>query len=143
MEVAVPGAQMVGRFSFDYSIIPGDAQWRDSIPQAISFNAPLKSMSTSVHPGLLPPVSSLIENSSKDFLLTTIKTAEHGFDLIIRGYNLSDSPIDTSLRLIVPIKKAELISLNEELIEAIPISSGGSIDLHVGGHKIVTLRIQY
>jgi mannosylglycerate hydrolase len=143
MEVAVPGAQMVGRFSFDYSIIPGDAQWRESIPQAISFNAPLKAMTTSVHPGLLPPVSSLIENSSIDLMLTTIKTAEDGYGIIIRGYNLLDSPIDTSLMMIVPIKKAELVSMNEKLIEAIPISPGGPIDLHVGGHKIVTLRIQY
>jgi mannosylglycerate hydrolase len=143
MEVAVPDAQMVGRFSFDYSIIPGDAHWRDSIPQAISFNAPLKSMTTSIHPGVLPPLGSLIENTNASFILTAIKTAEDGAGLIIRGYNLLALPIDTSLKLIIPIKQAQLVSLNENLLQSIPISPHGGIDLHVGGHKIVTLLLQY
>jgi hypothetical protein len=63
--------------------------------------------------------------------------------LIIRGYNQLDSPIDASLKLIIQIKKAQLVNLNEGAIEAIPISPDGSIDLHIGGHKFVTLRLQY
>lgn len=141
MEVAVPDAQMVGRFSFDYSIIPGGANWRDSISQAISFNAPLRSMSTSVHPGNLPPACSFVENDNNNFVLTSIKTAEDGTGLILRGYNLLESPIDTSLKLIIPIRQAHLVSLDEKSIETVPVSLQGTIDLHVDGHKIVTLRL--
>jgi alpha-mannosidase len=143
MEVAVPDAQMIGRSSFDYSIIPGDDQWRDSIPQAIAFNIPLKSMTTSVHSGTMPHMCSLIENSSKDLILTAIKTSEDGAGLIIRGYNLTDSPIETSLKLFLPIKHAELVSLDERVIEPIPVSPSGSFDYHVGGHKIVTFRLLF
>jgi alpha-mannosidase len=143
MEVAVPGAQMKGKFSFDYSIIPGNHQWRDSIPQAFSFNTPLKSTTTTLHPGTLPSMCSLIENTNSNFMLTTIKTAEDRVGLIVRGCNLLSSQIETTLRLITPIKRVQMVSLDERLIETIPVSPEGTINLKIGGHKIVTLRIEF
>jgi mannosylglycerate hydrolase len=143
MEVPVPDAQMVGSYAFDYTVIPGNAHWRDSLPQAESFSAPLKSIISPLHAGSLPSVFSLIKNSNPDFILTSIKTAEDGAGFIIRGYNILASPLDTTLTLFNPIKHAQLVSLNEKLIEPIPISPEGSIDLQVSGHKIVTLRLEY
>jgi alpha-mannosidase len=141
MEVAVPDAQMVGSFSFDYSIIPGDANWRDYIHQAHSFNAPLKSITTSMHPGTLPTMGSFIENTNEKFIITTLKTADDGSGLIIRGYNSLSSPIATSLKLLIPVKKVQLVSLDEKLVEPLSVSADGFFDLHIGGHKIITLRL--
>jgi mannosylglycerate hydrolase len=141
MEVAVPDAQMEGKISFDYSIIPGGAHWRDSIPRVMSFISPLKSMTSSVHAGVLLSKDSFVENFSQDFMLTTIKTAENGDGLIIRGYNLTSKPINVSLKLMIPIKQAQLVSLDESKIESIPITQGSLIDLNVGSNKIVTLRL--
>jgi alpha-mannosidase len=143
MEIAVPGAQMEGKIAFDYSIIPGGANWQQSIPQAISFNSPLKSMTTTLHAGILPSKYSFVENSSEDFIITSIKTAENGDGLIIRGYNLSSKPINVSLKLLIPIKQAQLVSLDESMGEAIPISQGSLINLNVGENKIVSLRLVF
>lgn len=143
MEVAVPDAQMDGKIAFDYSVIPGEANWRESIPQVISFNSPLKSMTTSVHTGVLPSKNSFVENSSENFIITTIKTTENGDGLIIRGYNLTSKSINVSLKLMIPIKLAQLVSLDESMIETLPISPRGLIELNVGGYKIVTLRLSF
>ncbi|MBA4380727.1 MAG: hypothetical protein C0393_08665, partial [Anaerolinea sp.] len=61
-----PGAQMIGKWTFDYSIIPHAVGW-DSIPptdsrqdgilpydQAYAFEAPLRAASTGLHDGALP-----------------------------------------------------------------------------------------
>ncbi len=143
MEVTVPDAQMVGSYTFDYSIIPGDAQWREYVCHAFAFTAPLKLNATSVHPGTLPTIGAFIENTNKYFIITTIKTANDGSGLIVRGYNLLSTPIDTSLKFLIPVIDAQLVSLDEKLIAPIKISSGNAIDLHLDAHKIITIRLLY
>ncbi len=48
-----PGAQMPGQWVFDYSIIPHPGDWNSAFWQAYAFNAPLRSVSTSLHAGNL------------------------------------------------------------------------------------------
>ena len=141
MEVAVPDAQMVGSFNFDYAIIPGESHWRDYIHHAYAFNAPLKLNTTSVHPGTLPTMGSFIENTNNDFVITTVKTYKDGSGLIVRGYNLLSTPIDTSLKLFLPVRDAQLVSLDEKSAIPLSISSAGTINLHINGYKIITIRL--
>jgi mannosylglycerate hydrolase len=140
MGMATPDAQMIGKFIFDYSIIPGDKNWRKSIHHAYSFNAPLKSITAPVHPGSLPSMCSYIENLNEDFVITAIKPAEDDSGWIVRGFNILASPIDLSLKPWRPFVHAQLVSIDEKPIEAIPFSPEGNINLHVDGNKIVTIR---
>jgi alpha-mannosidase len=140
MGIATPDAQMIGKFSFDYSIIPGNNNWRKSIHQSYSFNSPLKSIVTAVHPGIIPPMYSFIENLNENFVITTIKLAEDGLGLIVRGFNLLSSPIELSIRLWRPFNNAQLVRLDEKPISDLPISPQSTINLHVDGNKIITIR---
>jgi alpha-mannosidase len=139
MGIATPDAQMIGKFSFDYSIIPGGNDWRKSLHHAYSFNASLKPLTTSIHSGMLPSRCSFIENQSQDFVITAIKQPEYGSGVIVRGFNTLSSPIDVSLKLWRIFNQAQLVSLDEKVIETLSISSNGSINLNVGGNKIITI----
>jgi mannosylglycerate hydrolase len=140
MGIATPEAQMIGNHSFDYSIIPGGKNLAPSIHQAYAFNAPLKSMNTTIHSGNLPPKYSFIQNENQDFIITTIKLSEENANLIIRGYNRLSSPIDIKLKLWKPFSQAYIVSLNEKVIQEIPISRNDQVSLRIEGNKIVSLR---
>jgi alpha-mannosidase len=140
MGIATPDAQMIGKFNYDYSIVPGDSRWRKLIHQAYSFNTPLKSITTAVHPGFLPSKCAFIENQNADFIITTIKAAEDESGLIVRGFNTLSTPIEVSLRPWKAFDLAALVSLGEKPSEALPISPKGTINLRVKGNKIITIR---
>lgn len=139
MEIETPQAQMHGTHNFAYSIIPGDANWRALIHQAQDFNAPLHAVDARIYPGLLPPSDSMVTNSSKEFLITSIKLADDGSGLIIRGFNSLQAPIDVVLKPWRKFNHVQLVNLDESPIQAVPISTNGEIKLHIEGYKIITL----
>jgi mannosylglycerate hydrolase len=143
MGVATPEAQMLGRSSIDYSIIPSDANWREAAQQAELFNAPLRSLSTPIHTGSLPAKNSLINNHSPAFKITTIKKSEDGHDLVVRGFNSLSTPIDVDLSLWIPVKHAQLARLDEKPIRDLSIDPPGDITLHLDGNKIATILISF
>ena len=140
MGIATPEAQMIGKYAFDYSIIPGDNHWYPSIHQAYSFNAPLKAITTSVHSGTLPPKFSFIENINREFIITAVKLGEDNSCLIIRGFNILSSDIELSIKLWKPFNLAYLVGLDEKIIQSLSMSQQGKINLHVEGHRIITIR---
>ena len=141
MGIITPQAQMPGKSSFDYSIIPSDGHWRESIRQALSYNAPLRSISTPIHPGKIPAKGAFVENQSPDFIITTIKQAEDTHGLIIRGFNNLPTPIDVRLTLWKSFKLAQLADLAENPIKEIPFDHPGELSLHLQGNKIVTILL--
>jgi len=140
MGVATPEAQMIGKSSFDYSVIPGENNWHKSIHYAYSFNAPLRAISTPVHPGTIPSKCSFIENRNEDFIITTIKSSEDDSSLIVRGFNILSTPIDISIKPWRPFTHAQLVSLGEKIIDELSIADEGLINFHVGGNKLITIR---
>ncbi len=140
MGIATPGAQMIGNYAFDYSIIPGDKNWHSSIHQAYSFNAPLIAITTPIHPGTLPPKFSIIENNNQEFIITAIKSGEDNSCLIVRGFNISASPIELSLKPWKPFNHVQLVGLDEKIIETLSMSQQSILNLHVDGHMIITIR---
>ncbi|MCJ7585183.1 MAG: hypothetical protein MUO30_10500, partial [Anaerolineales bacterium] len=82
---STPGAQMIGRWTFHYSIIP-HAVGRDSIPpsssrqdgilpydQAYAFETPLRAVSTGLHDGQLPTSGSFVSVEPHQFVISAIK----------------------------------------------------------------------
>ncbi len=139
MGITTPEAQLMGRFSFDYSIIPGK-NWQESLHQAYAFNAPLKSIPTAIHTGVLAPVGSFVENPNPNFIITAIKLAEDNSDLIVRGFNILSTPIEVSLKPWKSFAKSSLVRLDEKLISPLAISPLGVVSTQVEGNKIVTIR---
>jgi mannosylglycerate hydrolase len=137
---ATPEAQMPGKYTFEYSIIPHRNNLLDAHHQAWAFNAPMKALATTVHSGVLPHTASFLQASPDDFILSSVKTAEDGQGWIIRGYNLSAEPINLSLRMLVPFEHATKVNLAEEDLEVLsPVGSQG-VKCAVKGCEVVTVK---
>jgi mannosylglycerate hydrolase len=134
-----PGAQLPGKHTFDYAILP---QAGGILPfeQAYAFQAPLRSVNTPLHAGSLPAVSSLMEASPREFVLSAIKSAEDGKGWIVRGYNLTDRPLEVKLTSWRPFTRVEVANLAEEVLDVLIPAADGSVLLPVGGHAIVTVK---
>ncbi len=133
-----PGAQMLGEWHFDYSVIVS----RDKIPtyqQACAFETPLRAVFTDLHAGRLPPSGSFVEVTSAEFLVSAVKESEDGRGWLVRGYNLSDQEINVSLRPWRPFRSAERVNLAEQKAAALRPAADSSVELTVRPHGIETV----
>jgi mannosylglycerate hydrolase len=124
-----PGAQMPGRWTFAYSIIPHEGGWHEAYSEAHRFVRPLRAVRTSRGNGSLPPAGSLIDIRPPDAILSTLKLAEDGEGVVARVYNISDEPISGRIRLPNAGGAVHRTNLNEEdptsvdlVDDAIPLS---------------------
>ena len=134
-----PGAQMPGRWEFDYALIPG----MDDIPayqEAFSFETPMQVVSTDLHGGRLPVCGSFVAVEPAEFRVTAIKQAEDGNGWLVRGYNLTGEDIRVTLQPWKPFQKIEQISLAETRITSLRAEGNGKVSLPVRGYEIVTVR---
>jgi alpha-mannosidase len=136
-----PAAQMLGKWDFEYSIIPHPGSWRKCMQEARAFETSLRAVLTELHPGSLPPNGSLVEVQGAAFQISAIKQAEDGDGWILRGYNPLAEPIQVRLKLWRPFKHILRADLAEQGTGKIK-SRLGLVDLQAGGHEILTLRFR-
>lgn len=114
-----PGAQMLGRWTFHYSLIPHAGGWEMSFQEAHRFARPLKAVRAGPGAGGLPPDGSLLEIEPPDLVLSSLKTGEDGRGVVVRVYNTSGAPQEGRLRLLPwpgrsRYAAARMVDLNEE-----------------------------
>lgn len=136
-----PGAQMIGEWTFDYSIIPGE---NDISPcrQAYAFETPLRAASAGVHPGALPAAGSFVRVTPSEFVVSAVKRAEDGKGWLVRGYNLTAQEAQVALQPWRVFKKAERVSLAEEKFKTLRPAKDGSICFAAKGHEIVAVLFE-
>lgn len=134
-----PGAQLPGKHSFDYAILP---QAGKDLPyeQAYAFQAPLRSVNTQLHPGFLPPTLAMIQVSPLEFVLSSVKLAEDRNGWIVRGYNRTTRPVEVKLTPWRPFPRVEVTNLAEEVQDVLIPAEDGSVFLPVRGRAIATLK---
>jgi len=137
-----PNAQMPGTFRFHYSLVPHAGDWSAVYQQAHAFNALPRVFVSSVHEGELSPIHSFLRVEPRDFVISAIKWAEDGSGIIVRGYNISESPIRAQIYLYRSFKRAVLTNLNEEEIADITPADGSSVILDLPGRRIATVKFQ-
>jgi alpha-mannosidase len=140
-----PGGQMSGKWGFDYAIIPHPGDWRESHPQACAFQTGLRAVQTSLHPGEIPAQGSFVSASVKntlspaEFVISAVKTAEHGKGWLVRGYNISPEPIRVSLKPFRRFARAARVNLMEEEIAPLEVADDGSVNVPAGGHQMISV----
>jgi mannosylglycerate hydrolase len=138
-----PGAQEIGIHTFEYAIIPHDGNWKAAARQANAFNSPLDAVPTNQHTGSLPAQGSLIACDSPDFVITAVKAAEKGDGWLVRGFNMSDDPIQVILQTGIPFTTASEVFLDESHKRTISPESDGSLKLAVGDHEIISIKFEH
>lgn len=134
-----PGAQMPGKWGFDYAIIPHKGNWLESYAQAFAFQTTLRAVETDLHSGELPNHGSFITTSPDAFVISTVKAAENGKGWLVRGYNISPETIQINLKPFRRFSHAVQVNLAEEEIAPLDMDIDGSIKTLVNGHQIVNV----
>ena len=134
-----PAAQMPGTWIFDYSIIPHAGNWQKSYEQAYAFEVPMRGVSTGIHRGTLPASGSFLETEPAAFIISTIKQSEDGRGMLVRGYNLTNQPINVRMKPWMTFKNVELVNLAEEKLAGVKPDKDGRVTIPVRGHEIVSV----
>ncbi len=135
-----PEAQLPGRWTFDYAIIPHPGSWQAAFAQAYAFNDPLWGIPAGIYPGSLPSKASLVSVQPETFAVSAIKPAQDGNGWILRGTNLLTTPIQVELSSIFPLGKVFRARLDETNLEPLPLDEDGRVHVTVRGCEILTLR---
>ncbi len=140
--VEAPDAQCSGEHTFAYSIIPHD---NDPIPawyQAWAFQCPLKVATTTIHAGPLPTTASLVNVDNPAFVLSSVKEANDGNGVIVRGYSISQDVQTVTLSSSMGFTTAEAARIDETLSgEMYSFNEQGQMRFDVEPAQIVTLRL--
>ena len=143
--ISTPGAQMHGKWEFDYSIIPHtgfwetENEWGFPLQQAYQFNTPLRAMMTSLHEGYEQPSGAFIQISPSAFTVSCVKKTRDKKGWLLRGCNLSDKKIDICLSTGKRIQSAWVLNLAEEKSTRIEADQAGKLSFQAEPHKIVTI----
>jgi len=136
-----PGAQMQGRWKFQYSLIPHEGGWENAYSHAHRFVRPLRAVRTSRGDGTLPESGSLVEIEPREVVLSALKLAEDGDGVVARVYNIASGLVDARLRLLLSFERVERRDLNEENPEAVEIQDG-AVRLQLRSNEIATLKFR-
>ena len=168
LPLSTPGAQCPGSHIFEYAILPHEGNWEMAFQTAYNYNAPLQALRADMgegmvvselqlvqenmelirrhelpwdRSGILPDRKSLVAIEPSAFILSALKRSEGGEGLIVRGYNITDEPLEVTLRFGFPVQTAYRVRLNEERLEELELSPGGEVLLSVGKHEVVTVEV--
>jgi mannosylglycerate hydrolase len=140
--MATPGAQVPGRHTFEYALIPHAGDWRGAFSQAYAYNAPLRAVGAELHAGGLPKQGSFLEVEPDGFVLSAIKEAEDGHGWVVRGYNVGDETLAVRLAPWRRFASAARINMAERDVNDLPLAADGSIRLQAGPHQVVGVRFR-
>jgi alpha-mannosidase len=133
-----------GHHEFTYSLYPHGGSWRDALTvrQGYELNYKLLSMQTEKHEGALPPQHSFLQTDGENVVVTALKKAEDGNDLILRFYEWAGQEKDVQFTL-----PANAISASETNLMEIPIASlpvhDGTLVVHTKPYEIKTVKVQF
>jgi alpha-mannosidase len=134
-----PGAQMTGRWGFDYSVIPHGGDWKHAYREAHRFARPLRAVRVSGGAGDLPRQKSLLRLDGEGVALSVLKPAEDDGAIVVRAYNILDGPTAGIIALGEPVSGVEAVNLNEE--DAGPVVvQGGAVRSDMAPNQIETYR---
>lgn len=137
-----PGAQMLGRWTFHYSLIPYQGSWEEAMGQAHHFARPLRAARVRDGIGMLERAVSLLEVEPARVVVSTVKLAEEGGGVVVRAYNPTPEPLLARLRLFAAGGPVEEVDLNESPIGPLAMSDGW-VELDMRPNQVRTLLFRF
>jgi alpha-mannosidase len=134
-----PGAQMPGRWKFEYAIIPHDGGWETAFAEAHRFARPLRAVRVPGGTGEWPREKSLISLPAGPITMSSLKLGEDDDSLTLRVYNIASEAAAANLTPREPHGSVQEVDLNEEN-EFPAAEQGGAVRLDLSPNQIVTLK---
>jgi alpha-mannosidase len=89
----------------------------------------------------LPLSGSIVEIEPPQVILSALKLAEDGEGVVARVYNISNEPVESRVRLLLPFEWVERLGLNEENPEPVD-SKDGAVRFQLKPNGIATLKFR-
>jgi len=137
-DIATPDAQCQGRHTFEYSIVLHGRDLQTAYTEANAFCYPVFAKQCPAHDGALKSGMSLLQLPG-NLIVSAIKMSEDRRGFVVRLYNIYGEACDARIQTLLPYRKCSITDSLENVI-AEPAVDGDAILLHVGAHRIVTLR---
>jgi alpha-mannosidase len=164
--VPTPGAQCIGRYHYEYAILPHAGNWRDVYPTAYQYVSPLLLARADTHEGLdlremnitrddptkvkaipwprggpNPDNLSFISVDMPELVVSAIRRSQDDKGLIVRFYNISSEPITAMVKLCHALEAVWLVNLNEERQEPVPLLDKHTFTVDVRGNQIASFEL--
>ena len=97
-----PGAQVPGKWEFNYSIIPHKGDWREVLPAGICFSNKLTGNRNGYPPRRNLCAREFYSSSPTEFVISAVKAAENGKGWLVRGFNISSERYPGQLETLPP-----------------------------------------
>ncbi len=142
-----PGAQMPGKWSFDYAIIPHSAQdAANARLQAYAFEVPMRAVNSAIQKNSpegkrLPAQASLLQVEPPQFILSAVKASQDG-GYVVRGYNLTGEEHEVSLTPLLPFNSAEQVNLAEQKIASLVTAPDNHVSFKARGNEIISIMFR-
>jgi alpha-mannosidase len=135
----LPGAQMPGKWAFDYAVIPHGGDWLAASREARAFETPLRAVETGAHRGILPPEGSFVQVAPAAFEISAIKQTQDGRGILVRGWNPTGETIRVTIRPWRAFARAERVNLAEDRTGSLRVGRRGEVAFPVKGHEICSV----
>ena len=129
------------RHELTYALLPF-ADLCEVLAAGAALNIPL--VTTTVPPGgarVLAPEDCVVSSSDPGFVIETVKRADDGDGLVLRGYEALGGRRRVAIRAARPWQRAWRADARERDLEELPMNAGALV-LTVGAFELVTLRLR-
>jgi alpha-mannosidase len=142
-QIRTPGAQLSGRYEFDYAIIPHAGDWEtgEAHVSAVQHLRPMRARWNRHGIGRIEAKGTMLHVESAAFQVSAIKPAEDGDGVIVRVYNTTDEEATTGLQMPLLRGEVSMVNLNEEHIADVP-RINSRVLLTARPNEIVSLRFR-
>ena len=138
------GPQVQGTHTSEYAIFPHKGNWEDAnvLYNAEEFNVDFVVGVAGAGKGELPTECSFVEIEGAGLVLNALKKGEWDDSLIIRLSNPTSRLISGTIKLRMPVAKADVVNMMETEVQQKLTCKKNSISVEVPAKKIMTIRIK-
>lgn len=131
-----------GEHIFTYSLFPHVGNYREAgtVQLAYEINNPLEAFPIEKRDGTLPEEYSFVSCDKDNFIVETVKKAERGNDIIVRGYESYNKRTDVTLHFGFDINEATVCDLLERDIKKLVIENN-SVSFTAKPFEIITIKV--
>jgi len=137
----------VGEHSLRYAVQPHRGDWRELNPArlGLEFNNPLIPVVEVSHPGTLPPTRGFMEVSPANVVVTAVKKAEDGDEVVVRLYEASGRQLEAQLDLwFKPVDawETDLVEWDKYVRPVKYTASGSTLKIPLKPFEIKTIKLK-
>lgn len=143
--VQTPDAQCLGHYNLRYGLLPyqGDPISAEVHLSASAFDVPPIARCVAIQRGKLPPRQSIVSLQPHSLVLSALKRSERDNRLLMRFYNVSQSPVEADIRFGFQVTEVYRATAGETILEPLELSPDGfHCRIEVDPAEIITLLLR-